>query len=227
MKKFKTLLLDVDGTLLDFNKSQEMALQKAFANHQIPLTAAVRARYNTINHGLWKQYELGEIDRDTVIYTRFGKLFSELSVDCDGVAFEDEYQRLLGEGAYELPGARELLLYLKERYDLYIVTNGVAETQRSRLSATGYDQYVKDIFISGEMGCQKPMKEYFDLCFARIPHFEKDTSMIIGDSLSSDIKGGNNAGITACWYNPDKQNNDGTAAPDLEVHDYSELYEIL
>lgn len=227
MKEIKTLLLDVDDTLLDFKMTQDNALKKAFEKHDIALTDQVYERYNEINHGLWKQYELGEIDRDTVLFTRFGRLFQELGIDMDGVEFEHDYQSFLSEGAFLIEGALPLVNYLHDHYDLYIVTNGVASTQRKRLQSSGLDRYMKDVFISESLGYQKPDIRFFQECFKEIPNFEADKAMIIGDTLSSDILGGNNAGITTCWYNPSHSKNHTNAVVDIEIHQLEDLYEFL
>lgn len=225
---YTTLLLDVDGTLLDFEMSQKMALEKAFEIKGYPLTEETKALYEEINHGLWKQYERGEITRDTVIYSRFGKLFACIGIPDDGIAFEDLYQDLLGSGAYLLDGALELVQYLYTKYDLYIITNGVSDTQRRRLKDSGLDRYMKDIFISGELGVQKPRKEYFDACLANMPaSIRKEELLVVGDTLSSDILGGLHAGIDTCWYNPKKLPANPDIPATMEVESFAELMNVL
>lgn len=155
---YQTLLLDVDGTLLDFEKSQAKALELAFARYGYPLTERIVCLYNQINQSLWKRYERGEITREDVIYGRFEHLFRETGIKGDPAAFEDTYQDFLGSGAYLLEGALDLVQYLFRKYTLYIITNGVTATQRRRLTDSGLEIYMKDIFISGELGVQSPGK---------------------------------------------------------------------
>ena len=123
--------------------------------------------------------------------------------------------------------APELVAYLYEKYDLYIVTNGVTETQHRRIKESGLEKYLKKIFVSEETGYQKPMKEYFEYCFQRIPMLDKEKTIIIGDSLSSDIAGGNNAGIDTCWFNLFGQEKPTDMKIDYEINQLSQLYQIL
>ncbi len=227
ISNFKTILLDLDGTLLDFNVSERKALLKTFQKYGYHFTEEIRKIYDRINKDLWKQYELGKIDRDTVIYSRFGLLFDEIGIEGDGIAFEDDYQEILGMQHDLLEGALEIVQYLYERYDLYIVTNGVTATQMQRIKESALDIYMKQIFVSEATGYQKPMKEYFDYCFRHIDNIDIARTMIIGDSLTSDIKGGNNAGITTCWFNPEGLPNDLDVIIDYEIRKLKDLYLIL
>jgi len=227
MSNYQTILFDADGTLLDFEAAQRKALKQVFKNHNYTLDEKVKNVYYKINSALWKQYEEGTVSRDDVIYTRFGKLFDTVGIDGDGVAFEDEYQELLGQGHEVIEGAIEVLENLRNTHELYIVTNGVTRTQFSRLKASKLDVYMKDIFVSEATGFQKPMKEYFDYCFERIPGIDLKRTIIVGDSLSSDIMGGNNAGIDTCWYNPEHVPCDIKVQIDYEIRELSELYKIV
>lgn len=227
MKEYKTLLLDADDTLFDFKACEREALRLTFQKYGFPLNDEISQQYAEINKALWKRYELGELDRNTVIYSRFGMLFKQIGIENDGTAFEDDYQELLGMQHFMIDEAKEVLTYLQGKYELYIVTNGVTVTQHRRLRESGVDRYVKQIFVSEETGYQKPMKEFFDYCFKRIGNIDLSRTLIIGDSLSSDILGGNNVGIDTCWYNPDALVNHTSARVDYEIRNLSELYDIL
>jgi len=204
MWDYDILLFDADRTLLDFDKSELMALKQVFEEYGIEFNDARHYKYSKINQDLWDQHELGLISRDRLIYKRFEDFFMYENLKIDSVEVEERYQFLLSENAFSIDGAQELIKDLSMKYSVYIVTNGVKETQMKRLVATGIEKYVKDIFISDEIGFQKPSKEYFDIVFHRIHNFKKRRTIIIGDSLTSDIKGGNNAGLDTCWYNPRK-----------------------
>jgi 2-haloacid dehalogenase len=200
IKKYETILLDVDGTLLDFHKTERYALEHTFQKFGVSFTEELYEKYREINHGLWNQFELGTIDKDTLLYSRFIKLFEVLGIRQDGIAFEDEYQRTLGNTYFYIDDCLECLKRLGTKYRLYIVTNGVSITQVTKLRLSGIDQLVIDIFVSEDTGFQKPMREYFDHIEKKIPDYQRETTLIVGDSLSSDMKGGINSGIDTCWF---------------------------
>ena len=162
-----------------------------------------------------------------MLLRRFELLFAELGVHYDVEATEDRYRGYLGQGHYFVDGAPELLDYLSPKYDLYLASNGVAETQYSRLESAGISHYFKEIFISETTGHHKPERAYFEYCFARIPNFDPARALIIGDSLTSDIRGGHNAGIHTCWFNPRRKPQNPEIPPDFEIHRLDELKEIL
>lgn len=227
LKEYRTLLFDVDDTLLDFGAAEREALRLLFEEQKIPLTHEIEAHYKNINQGLWQKFEEGTIPRDEVVNTRFSTLFKAYNREVDGTLLEKSYRIYLEEGKQLVNGALELITDLQHRYDIYIVTNGVSTTQYKRLRASGLHPLFKDIFVSEDTGFQKPMKEFFDYVFARIPNFNVEQALIIGDSLSSDIKGGNMAGLDTCWYNPESKPNPTDIIPTYEIHKLDELYRLL
>ncbi|WP_232698777.1 YjjG family noncanonical pyrimidine nucleotidase [Brevibacillus daliensis] len=227
MKKYQTLLFDVDDTLLDFSAAENLALRLLFEDQKIPLSTELEAHYKKINQGLWKSFEEGNLDRDEVVNTRFSILFKEYGHEVDGILLEKKYRSYLEEGHQLVNGAFELITALQNKYDLYIVTNGVSKTQDKRLRDSKLHPLFKDIFVSEDTGYQKPMKEYFDYIFARIPNFSAEQGLIIGDSLSADITGGQLAGLDTCWVNPDMKPNDTDIVPTYQIQRLDELYRIL
>lgn len=225
--KYKTLLFDVDDTLLDFKQNEQVSMQKLFDYVGHPLTEEIFERYKRINHQLWASFECGEITKDEVIGTRFQKLFSELSIDVTGKQVEAYYQEQLSNGVYLFEGAYELCQQLSTEFDLYIVTNGIANTQYKRLKSAGLDKLFQSIFVSEEVGYQKPDIQFFQRVFEDIKSFEKDRTLIIGDSLTSDILGGNNAGIDTCWYNPRKLEEHELIKATYEIHQLNEILDIV
>ncbi len=227
MDRYKTLLFDADGTLLDFAADEEQGIKNTFAKYGMAFDEDVLRVYRRINIRLWREFEDGSKSGEEILNTRFNILFGELGLKGDGVQFEKDYREELARGGNVIDGAREILPVLSESFDLYIVTNGIAGTQQSRLRLAGLDGYFRELFTSVDAGCQKPMRGFFEYCFSRIPGIDLKQTLIIGDSLHSDILGGSNAGIGTCWYNPDGLPNDTGAEPTFEITDLMQLKEIL
>lgn len=224
---YKALLFDVDDTLLDFKKGQHQALSKMFASQGVTMTPAIKADYLAYNHKLWQDYESGKIAREDLLAKRFTYIFGELGIACDGIEMDQLFRGNLNEEADLLPGAEQVLTALSKTHPLYIVTNGVAETQKRRLEKADLGRFFEDVFISEETGYQKPMPEFFDFVLQRIPGIEPSEMLIIGDSLSADIKGGQLAGLATCWVNPEGLPNTLEEAPTYEIKELSELLKLI
>ncbi len=225
--KYTILLLDADDTLLDFQKTEEHALSYTFEKYGIPFTEEVRTTYKTINHKLWASFEAGEISKSTILARRFRNTFVALGIRGEFAGFEEEYQLALGRGGFLIPEAMEVCQELSKICRLYIVTNGVQATQASRMELSGLLPYIQDVFVSETTGYQKPQKEYFDYVFSRISEFDPEQTLMIGDSLGSDMKGGSNAGVDVCWYNPTGKVNGSKVKLDYEIKNLRELYDIV
>lgn len=224
----KYVFLDIDDTLLDFGKAEAAAIKKTFDRIGVPSSPEVIALYSRINDEHWAMLERGELTREQVLVKRFDALFAELGIkNVPSEMAQASYEYLLGIGHYFVDGAPELLQALKDKYELYIVSNGTASVQDSRLESAGIAPYFKDIFISERLGADKPTKKFFDIVFSRIEGFERDKAVIVGDRLSSDILGGINAGIKTCWFNPKCLPGKENIPADHEIHALSELPELL
>ncbi|MED9914049.1 MAG: YjjG family noncanonical pyrimidine nucleotidase [Acutalibacteraceae bacterium] len=223
----RNVLFDLDDTLFDFHKAEKIALTKTLVHFGIDPTEETLALYSTINAAHWKRLELGEISREEVKVGRYRELFETIGVECDPVKATAYYESMLAIGHYFMPGAPELLEELYRKYRLYIVSNGTAKVQEGRIGSSGITKYMDGIFISQILGANKPDKQFFDICFAEIPDFSLSETVIIGDSLSSDIKGGINAGITTVWFNPKGIENDSDIKPDYTIKELSEVPGLL
>ena len=223
----RNVLFDLDDTLFDFHKAEKIALTKTLVHFGIDPTEETLALYSTINAAHWKRLELGEISREEVKVGRYRELFKTIGVECDPVKATAYYESMLAIGHYFMPGAPELLEEIYGKYRLYIVSNGTAKVQEGRIGSSGIAKYMDGIFISQILGANKPDKQFFDICFAEIPDFSLSETVIIGDSLSSDIKGGINAGITTVWFNPKGIENDNDIKPDYTIKELSEVPGLL
>lgn len=211
------LFLDLDDTILDFHRAEDFALRKTLAELGITPSDEMVALYSAINDDCWKKLERGEMTRNEVLTGRFARFFEQIGADRDPAETWRRYESNIGETGFLLPGALELLAELSGSYELYAASNGTATVQDRRIERAGIAPYFKEIFISQRLGFNKPDKRFFELCFAKIPEFDKARAAIVGDSLTSDIKGGKNAGITTVWYNPHGKCADGDLRPDYEV----------
>ena len=220
------LLLDLDDTILDFHKAERIALSKTIRSFGAEPTQTLLSRYHEINKWHWEQLELGVLTRDQVLVGRFAQLFQELRMQVDAAACMKQYEHSLSIGHYFLPGAEEAVKRLHEKYRLFLVSNGTATVQHSRLTSAGLYPYFEQVFISQEIGFNKPDKAFFDSCFARIPGFAPEKALMVGDSLTSDIKGGINAGVKTVWVNPTHKPC-GDVRPDYEIEGLCQLEALL
>ncbi|MCH5153504.1 MAG: YjjG family noncanonical pyrimidine nucleotidase [Clostridiales bacterium] len=226
--KYEILLFDADNTVLDFDKSEEQALERAFAETGLKFNQTVLQVYRKNNIYQWQLFEQGKRSKPQVLINRFVETFKELRLPLDNAeAVGNLYEEYLKLGFFIVPHAVEVLEQLQKTCKLYIVSNGVAEIQNSRMKGSGLEKYFKARFVSEEVGYPKPQIECFDYCFKHIDSFDKSKTLIIGDSLTSDIQGGVNAGIDTCWFNPWRNDNKSKLTPTYEITDLRELLNIV
>ena len=226
-KMVKDILFDLDDTLFDFHADEHVALTKTFAEMQIPLDDAVCARYSVINLAQWKALERGEITREQVKLRRFELLFAELGYGAEQAALAAKiYHKRLAEDFHYMEGAPELLEELTGKYRMFLISNGTLSVQEGRLAKSGIGRYFDGIFISEVLGAEKPSREFFDLAFAEITDFDPVQAVIVGDSLTSDIQGGINAGVRTIWLNPKAALPDPEIPADPEISELTDLSEF-
>lgn len=221
------LFLDLDDTILDFRKAERIAIGKTFRAHGLDPTEAVMTRYSAINKAHWEMLERGELTREQVLVKRFEALFAEQGIAGDPAAVQATYEKNLAIGHYFLPGAEEAVEALSKKYRLFLASNGTAKVQAGRLTSANLYRFFEKVFVSQEIGHNKPSIHYFNACFAQIPGFDKSKAMMVGDSLTSDIRGGSNAGILTCWVNPSHKPRDPEIHADYEIEALSQLEALL
>ena len=225
---YKFLLFDLDHTLLDFDAAEDVALSHLLKEEGVEDIQAYKDYYVPMNKTLWKDLELKKITKQELVNTRFAKLFAHFGIEKDGAYLAERYQFFLSKQGQIFPGVEDLLKKLiHQGFELYAATNGITFIQTGRLEQSGIAPYFKEIFISEQLHTQKPDAAIYEKIGARIPNFDKDHALMIGDSLSADIQGGNNAGIDTIWYNPHHLENKTLAKPTYEVDSYQALLEIL
>lgn len=225
--KYTVLLLDIDDTILNFQSNEKQALTRIFQDYHIDNNQENWALYHRINRQLWEDYEEGRIERDVIFKERFTRFFSNLGLEADGVVADQTYRRYLDEGHDVMPEAKEILEILKGKgYRLFAATNGVASTQYRRLKDSQLYSMFDAIYISEEIGFQKPDERFFETIFQE-HRLHKDDVLMIGDTLSSDIRGGNRYGIDTVWYDWKNQSNPNHIQPTYTIHHLSELLQLL
>ena len=221
------LFLDLDDTILDFHKAERIAISKTFQAFGLEPTEAVLDRYHVINRQHWERLEKGELTREQVLQGRFEVLFREMGRRADAAAIARTYEHNLSIGHYFLPGAREALDALGKHCRLYLASNGTASVQQGRLTSAGLYPVFEKVFVSQELGFNKPSIEFFNACTRQIPGYDPKKAMMVGDSLTSDIQGGINAGMATCWVNPTHAPGRPDIRPDYEITALSELEGLL
>lgn len=227
-KKITTILWDVDNTLLDFDYSMRNSLKQCFLTIGVDDCDEMINRYAQINDMYWKRLERGEVTKAQLLVGRFKDLLTEFHMEhIDYIKFKEEFQANLGTIYSYLDDSLTICKALQTQYAQYVVTNGVAKTQQSKLGLSGFKDVMNGLFISDEIGFNKPDKRFFEYCLEHIEEKDKEKILIVGDSLTSDIKGGNSVGIKTCWYNPQQKPLEEGYLVDAEISDLHDIYEVL
>ena len=225
--RYDYLLFDADNTLFDFDQAEERALQATLEFFGYPLDSDTRELYRTINRVLWRRLDLGEISREALVVERFALFDRAMGGSRDAAALNRFYLDRLSEGAELLPGAEALCRSLAPRATLALVTNGVARAQRGRLARSALAGLFPYVFISEEVGWQKPQREFFSHVCSAMAIRDRRRAVVIGDNLVSDVQGGLQSGLDAVWFNPNGLPNPTQVRPTWEARSFSALEDYL
>lgn len=229
MSKYKYLLWDIDGTILNFEKAEKRAIRTLFEKFNLgECTDEMLSHYIEINKKYWKLLECGKMEKERILVERFVEFFLKEGIRTDAASeFNKAYQLALGDTIAFNDDALEIIKTQKKNYQIIIVTNGTAIAQKKKLERSGLDKIADNIFISEEVGYEKPSIHFFERVIAKAGIDDVSQAVIIGDSLTSDIQGGVNAGIDTCWYNPKEDVNDTNLKPTYIIKNLHELCEIV
>lgn len=227
MSKYKWILFDADHTLFDFDKASEESLSEVLNDQGIEWNEGMYGDYKRINIQCWTEHEQGLINRDTLVYERFKRYFDFMQLDLDPVSTQKKYLKGLGTKPYLMPGAEEMLTWLKGKTRLGYITNGMTEVQRVRLESIGWELRFDVIVIAGEIGVSKPHYDYFNHVHNEIGSPSKSEVLVVGDSLTADIEGAAMFGYHTCWYNPNDDTCHLAQGPDYTIAHLNEIKELI
>ena len=228
MNAYKWLLFDADNTLFDFDAAEDYALTRTLLHFEVQATPQAKACYRQVNSALWAAFERGEISQEAILARRFAYYLEAMGIQGESDKWSRYYTEALAHSSTLLPGAEALCRRAAQKYTLALITNGVPYIQRTRLAGSPLARYFGDrVFISGEMGCRKPEKAYFDKVLEALgARNQKGKVLVIGDSLSSDIRGAFNAQLDSVWLHwPSAKA--GAIKPTYEVENLGQLAEFL
>lgn len=221
------LLFDADNTLFDFDQAERNAHLLLCRAHGLAFSEEGYQLYHKCNADLWRDFDRGLCTKEYLLVERFRRYLAITGERADPEALNRDHLRALGEGAMLLPGAEELCRVLSRDHRLYLLTNAVASVQKTRFANSSIAPYFQGVFISEEVGVGKPDPAYFEYVFRAVPGLTRDNALVIGDSLTSDIQGANNAGLPCCWFNPKGQPRPQGLRIDYEIRALEELYAIV
>ncbi len=226
--KYKHLLFDADNTLWDFDKSEAFALEKSLSSAGINYPSNYRNIYRKVNQKVWRAFEKGTLPQERIKTIRMERFLKKINSDADPILIAEYYKNHLSSTDFLVDGARELMIDLQSKgYQMTLVTNGLEDIQKARLKNTQFASYFNAIIISEEIGLSKPHAPYFEYTFDQIGNPDKSDVLMIGDSLNSDIRGGNQFGIDTCWFNPERKYNNNKIKPTYSIGKLDELYGII
>lgn len=227
MSKYPYLLFDADDTLLDFSRNGQRAFTLLCAKYHFPCNEASHALFEEFNQSMWRALERGTITKEYLKVERFRLFLDALHRQEDPVAVNEDFMAFLGASSFLMPHAEEVCRILSQTHKLYILTNSVESVHTSRMAQSLLTPYIEASFVSEVVGYEKPSRFFFDHVLAQIPGITRENCLLIGDSLTSDIQGGINAGLDTCWLNRDHAENPGQVNPTYEIDQLEQLYQIV
>jgi len=225
--RYDLVIFDLDNTLLDFDKMEAGCLIQTLKDYKLEANSDVLETYKAINTHYWEELEKGTYSKTEILELRFEKLFKELGYEASPSAFNKDYLEGMPNHIQLMDSAEEVLEYFYGKAPLIMMTNGVKAVQKTKMQKTGLGKYFDHVLISDEVGYHKPSIKIFEHMENLIGSVDKKKAIIIGDSLTSDIRGGNNYGIDTCWINPNGLNNLIGEQVDYEIRHLRELLDIL
>jgi 2-haloacid dehalogenase len=227
MQKYDYLLFDADNTLFDFHASEIYALKKVLADLGVVCNQGHIDNYRVINHTVWRDFENGKLEKKYLRSRRFDLFFRELGIRADVNRVAREYLEHLSHTAFLIEGAERLLEEISQDHKLVLVTNGLKEVQRPRLSRSTIQHYFETVVVSDEIGFAKPDAAFFDYVFNEINYPDKSRVLMIGDNINADIRGGLDYGLDSCWYNPENKPLENGIQPTIIIDNLDHLPEYL
>ena len=228
MAKYYCILFDADNTLLDFDAAERKALAETLAQYNIEPSNETVEKYRTINEGLWRQLEKGQIRREKLMNERFTRFLKEIGVSGSGAEMNRYYLNQLSTHPDLMPGnVLDVLHELAEVATMAIVTNGFDKVQSRRVKESGIAAFMEEVFVSERSDSEKPNRKIFDTALRTLGVENREHVLVVGDSLSSDIQGGINAGLDTCWLNRNHVENPGQVCPTYEIESLEQLYPIV
>lgn len=225
----KIILWDIDATLLDFLKGESRAVKKTFLHFGLGECPDSKvSEYSTINQSYWNRLETGELTKEQVLVGRFEEFLGINGYDdIDAKEFCEFFEASLCDFVEFTDNAENVIKTLSKTYKQYAVTNGAKAVQKKKLAVSGIDRILDGVFISENVGYPKPSKDYFNIVLKNIPSVNNDEILIVGDSLTSDIKGGNNMGFKTCWFNPHHLPLKDGYKVDYQIDNIDDVFDVL
>jgi len=228
MAKYYCILFDADNTLLDFDAAESKALADTLRNYGIEPDAETVQTYRTINEELWRQLEKGQLRRDKLMAERFTRFLKAVDAAGNGAEMNKFYlDQLSTHPDLAAPNVLDVLKELSEVATLAVVTNGFDRVQSRRVAESGMKDFIEEVFVSEKLDSEKPNRKIFDTALRSLGVENREHVLMVGDSLTSDIQGGINAGLDTCWYNPNHTENPGKVCPTYEISNLEELYPLV